>query len=106
MIDFKEFCDIVGEVYDELPKVIRDTGFGIMCEELPTPASREAAKSGTAIFGYYTSLFGNSVMMCYWGFKMIDKFDREHIENVMKHEFEHMLAGKTLSPAKHSEHHD
>ena len=103
-LTFKEFCDLCGEIYDGLPKNITASGWGLLCEEFPTPSSKEAASTGSAIFGYYTNLFPNNIMMCYWGFKMTHKFDREHIENVIKHEFEHMVMDRAKQLHKHSEH--
>lgn len=102
---FKEFCDVVGELYDELPEIIKATGFGVLCEERPAPIFKDDLADGKLLFGYHSpQYFGNSVMMCYWGFKATNNFDRAHIARVLKHEFEHLLMGKANQLHKHSEH--
>lgn len=102
-LTFREFCDLCGEIYDELPEIIKDR-FGVLCEEFPVEYNKQTFDSGIAIFGYFHPYLGESIMMCYWGFKMTHNFDRDHVARVMKHEFEHRLMGHTSQPHKHSEH--
>ena len=105
-LNYKEFCELIGNIYDELPDEIKNNRFGIMCEEHPAPIFEDALKNGNVVFGYSSPYFGDSIMMCYWGFKAHGSFDRDHIARVLKHEFEHWLMGKTSKPLKHSEHHE
>ena len=92
-----EFTSTVESIYKELPEIIRNK-MTIFIEEEPTQEYKNA------LFGYWTNLTPDCFTLCYWGFKATNDFRREHIERVIKHEFEHKLIG--ASGARHSEHSD
>ena len=93
-MDIDEFTKIVEEIYEELPDEIQSK-MSIFIEEFPTQEYKQY------LFGYWTNLTPDCFTLCYWGFKGTNDFRKEHIERVIKHEFEHKLFGTTQ---KHSEH--
>lgn len=97
----KEFGDLVQEIYGNLPKEIQDKCGSIYIEEEPSEFWQENFNKGFRIFGYWNPLTPGTYTLCYEAFKHDNDFSRERIENVMKHEFEH-LVGRGL--VKHSEH--
>ena len=91
-----DFESTVSEVYEALPEELRDR-FSIEIEEYPTLGSLQAGNP----YGYVHGMTPNCIVLCYWVFRAYDDFRREHIERVIKHEFEHVIRGVL---AKHSEH--
>ena len=86
----------VSKIYELLPYDIKNR-FVIHIEEEPQE------KQNNVLFGYYTPLFPNAITLCYWGFKVTNDFRLDHIERVIKHEFEHLSLGGNLID-KHHEH--
>ena len=95
-MNLDEFEIEVTKIYDGLPNEFKDR-FVIHIEEEPNKDNT------TAVFGYYTPLFPNAITLCYWGFKATNDFRLDHIERVIRHEFEHLSLGGNLID-KHHEH--
>lgn len=94
-MDIDDFTKTVEEIYESLPEEIKDK-MTIFIEEEKTNDDWK-----TYPFGYWTNLTPDCFTLCYWGFKATNNFRRDHIERVIKHEFEHRMVG---TDHKHSEH--
>lgn len=93
-MDIDAFTKVVEDIYENLPEEIKAKMY-ILIEETPTQYYKNP------VFGYWISLTPDCFTLCYWGFKATNDFRKDHIERVIKHEFEHRLLGVT---GKHSEH--
>lgn len=102
-MNFDEFCDLVGRIYDNLTDELRNK-FTVSAEEFPSDGAKEvmAQKGYIRLYGYWHPITPNNVVMCYWGFKDVNDFSETRIEAVLKHEVEHSLTAPF--GCKHSEH--
>ena len=94
-MNLETFENKVTRIYEALPSNIQSK-FQIVIEEEQPEGQKEI------LFGKYWGAVPNSITLCYWGFKMANDFRLDHIERVIKHEFEHLLLGNC--GGKHSEH--
>ena len=96
VLSFEDFELVCREVYDELPKELSER-FQLLIQEL-----QPEVLGNKAVFGYWNPMHPEAIFLVYEGFKAHGDFSKEHISNVLKHEFEHLLFERF--GIKHSEH--
>ena len=99
-----EFEKTVKRLYERLPRNIRER-FSLEIEEAPTEWQveewRKNPRNMTSSFAYVSMFSPSTVVLCYWGFKSHGDWSEEHIDRVIKHEYEHVVRGLS---GHHSEH--
>ena len=102
-MNFDEFCELVGKVFDSIPANITD-GISLSLEDYPTKGSIQImqVRSLITVYGFWNPLVPKNITLCYWGFNADNDFSESRIESVIKHEIEHLL--KDPLGMKHSEH--
>lgn len=95
-MDYHKFCDEIESIYQSLPEELKHR-FTISIEEYPTDGSQKLRA-----FGYWNPYTPDCMTLCYWVFAKHGDFYKEHLERVIRHEFEHVVGSSLGIP--HSEH--